>query len=248
MLQFVFERKLNYIIVCGYIFSNDCEVFMGKNYTADSRRRMIEGAKKSNRIMALAFKVKDDERRIDYEKNPKLCLFCDCKIEYIKRKNKFCNRSCGASFNNKGKVKNGTRIEDAECVFCKLSFKPHFTSSGKYCSNRCQQDYEKEQYVKEIEDSQNANPRGHKTLPNFIKSYFKDKLGCKCSICNESEWMGKEIPLVLDHIDGHSWNDELSNFRLVCGNCDMQLPTYKNKNKGNGRHNRRQRYKEGKSY
>jgi len=40
----------------------------------------------------------------------------------------------------------------------------------------------------------------------------------------------------------------LKNLRLVCGNCDMLLPTYKSKNKGNGRHNRRKRYAEGKSY
>jgi len=56
------------------------------------------------------------------------------------------------------------------------------------------------------------------------------------------------MPLVLDHVDGNSENNKLENFRLVCGNCDMQLPTYKNKNKGNGRHYRMKRYKEGKSY
>jgi len=53
---------------------------------------------------------------------------------------------------------------------------------------------------------------------------------------------------VMDHIDGNADNNSLDNFRLVCGNCDMQLPTYKNKNKGNGRAWRRKRYAEGKSY
>lgn len=43
--------------------------------------------------------------------------------------------------------------------------------------------------------------------------------------------MGKEVPLVVDHIDGNAENCSVTNFRLVCGNCDMQLPTYKNKNK-----------------
>ena len=50
------------------------------------------------------------------------------------------------------------------------------------------------------------------------------------------------------HIDGNSDNNALVNLRLVCGNCDMQLPTYKSKNRGNGRHNRRKRYSEGKSF
>ena len=52
----------------------------------------------------------------------------------------------------------------------------------------------------------------------------------------------------MDHIDGNSDNWMDNNLRLVCGNCDMQLPTYKSKNLGNGRYKRRQRYLEGKSY
>jgi hypothetical protein len=52
----------------------------------------------------------------------------------------------------------------------------------------------------------------------------------------------------MDHIDGNSENNHLSNLRLVCGNCDMLLPTYKSKNKGNGRAYRRERYANGKSY
>ena len=56
------------------------------------------------------------------------------------------------------------------------------------------------------------------------------------------------MPVVMDHIDGNSDNWLDSNLRLVCGNCDMQLPTYKNKNKGKGRHSRRLRYQQGKSY
>lgn len=60
--------------------------------------------------------------------------------------------------------------------------------------------------------------------------------------------MGEKVPLVLDHIDGNSENNNEENLRYVCGNCDMQLPTYKAKNIGNGRYYRRERYKEGKSF
>lgn len=52
----------------------------------------------------------------------------------------------------------------------------------------------------------------------------------------------------MDHIDGNSDNWSLDNLWLVCGNCDMLLPTYKGKNIGNGRYKRRERYKQGKSY
>ena len=49
-------------------------------------------------------------------------------------------------------------------------------------------------------------------------------------------------------MNGDSENCALDNLRLVCGNCDMQLPTYKSKNRGKGRAWRRRRYAEGKSY
>ena len=47
--------------------------------------------------------------------------------------------------------------------------------------------------------------------------------------------MGKPVPLVCDHISGNSSDNEIENFRLVCCNCDAQLPTFKSKNRGNGR-------------
>jgi len=80
------------------------------------------------------------------------------------------------------------------------------------------------------------------------KRYLVEKRGNKCEICGIENWNNKNLTMILDHINGDSLDNKLFNLRLVCPNCDSQLPTYKNKNKGNGRHSRRKRYAEGKSY
>lgn len=61
-------------------------------------------------------------------------------------------------------------------------------------------------------------------------------------------WNGVPIPLEVDHIDGNHKNSFPSNVRLLCANCHSLTPTYKSKNKGNGRHTRKERYHLGKSY
>jgi Zn finger protein HypA/HybF involved in hydrogenase expression len=83
---------------------------------------------------------------------------------------------------------------------------------------------------------------------NGLKRFLTEEYGYKCAECGLSEWRNKPIVLELEHRDGNSENNEFENLCLICPNCHSQTDTYKGKNKGNGRHARRQRYAEGKSY
>ena len=64
----------------------------------------------------------------------------------------------------------------------------------------------------------------------------------------EKNKFSNTVPIELEHIDGNSENNQLDNLKLLCPNCHSLTPTYKGLNKGNGRHIRQQRYKDGKSY
>lgn len=84
---------------------------------------------------------------------------------------------------------------------------------------------------------------------HYVRVHIGDEQSWCCAICGTPNvWQGSELRLVLDHIDGDSTNNHRNNLRLVCPNCDSQLPTYKNRNAGRGRHWRRTRYANGQSY
>ena len=47
-----------------------------------------------------------------------------------------------------------------------------------------------------------------------------------CSICGQEPlWCGKELTLILDHINGKNHDDRIENLRWVCPNCNQQLDT-----------------------
>lgn len=53
----------------------------------------------------------------------------------------------------------------------------------------------------------------------------------KCQNCGcNNQWMGKTMPLILDHINGINNDNRLENLRFLCSNCDSIQDTYKAKN------------------
>ena len=173
--------------------------------------------------------------RVEYDNNPKICD-CGKKIPFDKRGNYSCCQSCASRKRNKGVRRHGN--PPGKCEGCGRE-----TRNPRFCCNQCQKDFEWKETKVEIERT-GVCPSSNKV----IRRYLIDKNGCRCLICGGTEWMGKPIPLEVDHISG-DWKDHrVVNVRMVCGNCGMQLSTYKGKNRGKGRFSRRERYSQGKSY
>jgi hypothetical protein len=127
------------------------------------------------------------------------------------------------------------------CLNCGAEFERK-NSKAKYCGHDCQQRHQHKLRVDEwlLNDS-----KVHKVT---IKRYLVETFGDKCSVCSIETWNDKPIVLELEHKDGNSENNRPENLCLICPNCHSQTETFKGKNKGNGRHVRRTRYKEGKSF
>lgn len=206
-------------------------------------------------------------------RNPKVVVCATegcCNFILPKQGRKFCSQSCAVSHNNFGfarnptgvglvryRTKSGTFTNDIDravfgmerskkkeytCEFCGTTITSK--EKRKYCSAACSGRHKRQQKFDKIE-------AGDSTLctANY-RNYLIATQGPVCSQCGWSEvnpTSGK-VPIVMDHFDGNSENNSLDNLRLLCPNCDSLTPTYKGLNVGNGRHSRRQRYADGKSY
>ncbi len=60
---------------------------------------------------------------------------------------------------------------------------------------------------------------------------FQDKLKeKKCECCGRTEWLGKDIPLEIHHINGDNRDNRLENLSILCPNCHALTDSYRGRN------------------
>ena len=110
--------------------------------------------------------------------------------------------------------------------------------ANKYCDNKCQKDFEYQQYILDWKQGVKDGRSGKMQTSAHVKRYILDKQNSKCAGCGLDSWLGELLTLELDHINGNSEDNTEKNLRCLCPNCHSQTPTYKAKNIGNGRKHR----------
>lgn len=150
------------------------------------------------------------------------CSICggdvDIPISFPKKFNVKCDK-CKPKPQKREKKVNSCYVCGKECRY-----------DSRCCSVKCSSEYRLIELCEKIEST-----NGVGCNIRAIKKYLIHTTGHRCCICDGVEWNDLPIPLVIDHINGRANDNRLDNLRLVCGNCDMQLPTYKSKNKNSDR-------------
>ena len=123
-----------------------------------------------------------------------------------------------------------------KCLYCQNE-----TKNKKYCSIKCQKDFEYNQYIEEwLSEKQDGTKSGGTAVSNHVRRYLWEKHNSQCSRCgwnSPNPITGKPV-LEVEHLDGNSENNRPENLDLICPNCHSLTPTYKALNKGNGNQKR----------
>jgi len=198
-------------------------------------------------------------KRKFYER--KTCRSKSCGKEFdslISESRAYCSQSCAAHVNNikhpKRRVVNMSEDgvkrrrkyrgkKDNECLSCG---KPVI---HKFCGPSCKHKLDRKNIFSQIE-SGTFKRDNKETEQRWVKKYLIYVHGEKCVKCGWKEvnpYSGN-VPIEIEHKDGNSDNNSLENVELLCPNHHSLTPTYKGLNAGKGRHKRRKRYRDNKSY
>jgi len=171
-----------------------------------------------------------------FNEQKKECEYCGSEFEVninkrCDRDRKYCNHSCSAYATNIKLGKNVHNNKNNKCLNCSNELSKYL----KYCDNTCYSKYKEMLIFNKIENGDTKQYEGR------YKKYLIHIHGDKCMECgwaSVNKTTGN-VPIEMDHVDGNSENNSLTNLKLLCPNCHSLTSTYGSLNKGNGRNERK---------
>jgi len=194
------------------------------------------GKKKECPVCCRMISVSNFIAHVKSHENDKACPACGGVVH---GRGRFCSKSCAASVNNVGVVRNGVKKKDAFCLTCG---KILVRRQVKYCSNHCQQEKKYREYIgRWLIGKETGNMDGCMNISNYVRRWLYETRGKRCEGCGwaRKHSMDGSIPIQVEHIDGNAQNTTPENLRILCPSCHSLTLTFGNRNKGKGRSKRR---------
>lgn len=140
--------------------------------------------------------------------------------------------------NAKETFNKGTGKDKGTCINCRKSLN---NRQVKFCSHKCQREYEQKEWEKRWKEGKETGITGKYGISDYLRTYLFKKYNNKCARCGWGEINSytNRIPLEVEHIDGNYLNNSEENLILLCPNCHSLTATYKGANRGNGRKERK---------
>ena len=123
-----------------------------------------------------------------------------------------------------------------KCLNCGKEFEHSSSSRNKFCSNKCQGEFKKNEKIKDW--LKNPEKFNGSWSYGFIKKYLLEKNEYRCQKCGwgEKNIYTNTIPLEIHHIDGDCTNNNEENLQLLCPNCHSLTETFGSSNKNSKRY------------
>lgn len=183
-----------------------------KKFCANSRS-VSEETKEKQRKANKEFAIKNGLLR-----SPKFCSICNRRIRHE-------NKS-GICFPCKRLTSKKSKTKSKNCIIC------GGPANHLFCGTICSTEHRRRAKINDWL----TNPKSITKISASIRNYILEEQNNVCAICGmKQEWNGQQLKFICDHISGNNKDHSRQNLRMICPNCDSQLPTFKSKNKGNGR-------------